>query len=316
MSRLSRGCFTSWVAIMALLLIPARLSSAQTSSSKPAGSSFSSDRLLIGSGDVLSVQVFDTPELSGQMRVADDGTISLPAGGAVKVAGLTTVQAAAAVQLELKSQEIMLDPHVTITIAEFATQGITVAGEVKSPGIYTLLGAHNLYDILSAAGGPTPYEGPTITITHKNDPEHPVVLDVHSVSFSDTLSHTRVYPGDTVFVSRAGLIYVLGAVGHSGAFVMQDGEKMTILTTLALAQGPSATAALSKAEIIRHNPQGIVEIQFDLKKVMKHKSPDLALSSGDILVIPGSGLKDFTMKTLPGMTTGAANAASYSLIYQ
>jgi hypothetical protein len=64
-------------------------------------------------------------------------------------------------------------------------------------------GQHSLYDLLSAAGGPTSSEGPTITITQKGDAEHPEVLHVRSATFSDQMNQTPVYPGDNVFVSKA-----------------------------------------------------------------------------------------------------------------
>lgn len=314
MNRLKYSLLVAAAYGLAAALLPA-YATAQ-SHSENGSTAVDAERLRIGGGDVLSIQVFNTPELSEQVRVGESGAILLPVGGAVQVRGLTARDAASAVEAQLKSQGIMLDPRVTITITEFATEGITVAGEVKSPGIYTLMGNHTLYDLLSAAGGPTATEGPSITITHKGDEQHAEVLQVHSAQFSDTAAHTHVYPGDTVFVAKAGMVYVVGDVIRSGAFIMQDGQHTTVLTSLALAGGVNATAAMKKAEIVRESPQGVLVVKVNLKDVFKHKSPDLALNSGDILVVPGSGVKEFASKALPGMSMGVTNAVADALILQ
>ena len=109
--------------------------------------------LQISSGDLLELGVFDTPELSGRLRVNESGEITVPVAGTVRVSGMTSDQAAAAVEQKLRSADILKEPHASILIVEYATQGVTVTGEVRTPGIYPLLGSHGLVDLLSAAGG-------------------------------------------------------------------------------------------------------------------------------------------------------------------
>ena len=115
--------------------------------------------LRINSGDLLDIGVFDTPELSEKLRVDEFGQITLPVAGVMKVAGMTAEEAADAIEAKLRSTDVMKAPHVTVFISEFATQGVTVTGEVKSPGIYPLLGSHGLVDMLTAAGGTTQSAG-------------------------------------------------------------------------------------------------------------------------------------------------------------
>ena len=64
----------------------------------------------------------------------------------------------------------------SIFIGEYATQGVTVTGEVKNPGIYPLLGSHGLLDLVAAAGGVMPTASKAVTLTHKADPEHPEIV--------------------------------------------------------------------------------------------------------------------------------------------
>ena len=101
--------------------------------------------------------MFENPDLSGRYRVDEKGDITVPLIGHVHVAGLTADEAAATIEKRYVEGQILLpaDSHATVFIAEYATQGITINGEVKSPGVYPALGVHKLNDLIAAAGGIT-----------------------------------------------------------------------------------------------------------------------------------------------------------------
>ena len=103
------------------------------------GSTDGSGPLVIGAGDLLDVQVFNTPELSGRLRVDSFGRVTLPVGGQVDVAGMSVFQAATAIAQKLKSSQVMLNPSVSVNSLEYATQGITLLGEVRKAGTYPCL---------------------------------------------------------------------------------------------------------------------------------------------------------------------------------
>ncbi len=267
----------------------------------------------ISSGDLLDIEVFGTPELSGRIRVDQLGQITLPVGGDVKVEGMFAKQAAAAIQTRLTSQQLMLRPIVTVSVIEYSTQGVTVLGEVKNPGIYTLLGPRSLYDALASAGGTTSSEGTRITITHAKA-LHPIIVEVTTTDYSAEQKATVVLPGDTIIVNRAPLVYIVGDVVRSGAFYIQGGTKLTVLNLISLAQGTNRTAAMGRASIIRYLPDGTATtITFNLNKVMKNQAPNLAMQAGDVLVLPRSGWKSFGTLALPALTNGAVNAGSTTL---
>jgi len=90
--------------------------------------------------------------------------------GVAKVAGLTAEQAQRDLEQRFASGGFLRDPHVNILVKEFATQGISVLGEVARPGIYPLLGSPRLFDALSAAGGVTNRAGKMVYVSHR---EHP-----------------------------------------------------------------------------------------------------------------------------------------------
>ena len=270
-------------------------------------------RLQISSGDLLELGVFDTPELSGKLRVNEAGEIALPVAGPLRVEGMTAEEAAAAVEQRLLAAEILKDPHVSIFIVEYATQGVTVTGEVKSPGIYPLLGSHGLLELLSAAGGTTANAGRTVSVTHKADPDHPQMIRMDSRP-GKIVENVDIQPGDTVVVSRAGVAYVVGDVGHPGGFVIDGNDRLTVLQLVALAAGTTKTSAQDKARLIRRTPNGREELPIQLKAMMTGKVVDIPLEDGDILFVPSSRGKIYAyrgMDSAIGLASGLALAGMH-----
>jgi len=265
-----------------------------------------SHTLRIASGDLLELTVFDSPDLSGKLRVNEAGEVSVPLSGTVFVSGMTSEEAAVAVEAKLRFANVVKDPHVSIFISEYATQGITVTGEVRNPGIYPLLGSHTLLDLVSAAGGVTPAAGKAVTVTHKSDPAHPEVVQLENKPGSVAII-VDVRPGDTIAVSRAGVVYVVGDVAKPGGFLIENNDRLTALQAVALAQGTNRTASQNKAKIIRKTGMGREEIPLELKRMLANKAPDLPLEDGDILFVPSSAVKTWEGRSVDaaiGLTTG------------
>ena len=110
---------------------------------------------------------------------------------------------------------------------------------------------------------------------------------------TDPRSNPAVYPGDIVKVSRAGIVYVVGAVGRPGGFAMKTNERISVLQAIALSEGLTRTAAKGGARIIRTNQQNgaRMETPVDLGKVLSGKSPDPMLGPKDILFVPDSAAR-------------------------
>lgn len=302
-------------AVGALLLIVAQNSSfAQATHNDPVLHSRQQTPLHIGPGDMVQISVFDTPELSAKLRVNADGTVELPVAGNMAISGMTPQEAADAVGKRLKDSQIMLDPRVTVTITDFATQQISVLGEVKNPGNYLLLGPHSLYNALSAAGGTTENAGRDIVITHLSDPQNPETLTMNSKNYSQVQHLTNVSAGDVIYVSRGGSVYVLGDVARPGRFLMTGSTGITVLDAIALAQGTNSSAALSKAAIIRKTDDGTKIIPIDLKRMTEKGEGDQNLLAEDIVVVPRSRSKAFLDSTLPALTASAAGSAFGAMI--
>jgi polysaccharide export outer membrane protein len=264
---------------------------------------------VIGPEDVLDIDVFNVPELTKTVRVANDGTISLALLGHVQAAGCTTEQLRK--ELERRwGQSYLENPQVTVFVREFHAQPVSVIGAVERPGIYELKGPRTLIEILSMAGGLAKVgtaPGRTIVVTRRGGfgEELQLVEGMNLVGADKVeinlqrLLYSReaglnidIKPFDTVSVSRADIVYVVGDVKRPGGFVLADRENLTVLQALALAEGLNGTASKRQARIIRRNADGSrTEIPVDLTKVLNGKSQDLELAANDILFVPVSAGK-------------------------
>jgi len=271
--------------------------------------------LHISAGDLLDLQVFDTPELSAKLRVSDKGEVVVPVVGSVRVEGLTADEAGNRVEQTLRETQVLKDPHVTVFVVEYATQGVSVLGEVKNPGVYPVLGAHGLLDVISAAGGVTTTAGKAVSITHKGDPQHPVVVQLGNGLDVTAQINVGIFPGDIIVVSRSGIVYVVGDLLKPGGFLIENNDRLTVLQALALAQGTNKTAALSRSRLIRKTPTGRQELSVELKRILAGKLPDIRLEDGDILFVPSSERKTLTYRGIEAAMQSAGILTAYGLFH-
>ena len=268
--------------------------------------------ICIGPGDLLHLDVFDVPELTQEVRVTDAGDATLLLLGPLHLDGLTAAEAQTLIETRLRKGNFILDPHVSVMIREYGTQGVSVLGEVKKPGIYQVLGTRTLLDIISEAGGTTPFAAQEATVKRRAS------LEKFTASLSNDpgqlLAHdVELRPGDTVIIPKAGIVYVLGDVGRPGGYVMQNSGRLTLLQAVAMAQGVNRTAARSQTRLLRKTSSGVEETRLDLKHVLENRAPDLPLEPEDILYIPPSAAKSIVMRT-PELVQSASSAAVYAAV--
>jgi polysaccharide export outer membrane protein len=208
--------------------------------------------------------------------------------GNLRVAGLSIQAAQSLVREKLVAGGFFSDPQVSVFAKEYSTQGVSVLGEVQKPGVYPLLGSRTLFDAISTAGGVTERAGNIVSITHRDRPDSPETVTFSKHAASDPkYGATRIFPGDTVVVSRAGLVYVVGDVKLPSGIIM-DKTDMTVLQALAMAQGANPTASLGSARLIRTSSDTRHEIPLDLKKILTAKAPDPRLQENDVIFVPMS----------------------------
>jgi len=292
---------------------------------------------VLGSGDLLGIEVFDVPELTRDVRVSESGFISLPLLPIkVRAAGLTAFQMQDKLAELLLANGLVSSPQVTVSVKEQHGEPITVIGAVKTPMVIQAVRQMNLLEVLSRVGGIAEDAGGVILITrpaHGIVPESPAAdepletealapegmtepltlrIGLHDLLDSgDPKYNIALRGGDVVSVPRAGVVYAVGAVQRPGGFVMaNDRQQLTVLKVLSLSGGWTSTAKPRNAVIIRQAPDADRrQVPVDLEKILALKAEDPVLQQSDILFVPNSGSRQAMGRVASaaiGLATGVA----------
>ncbi len=240
----------------------------------------------LGPGDVIDIAVFEVEELSKPAILAPDGTVTLPLVGVVELGGLSTREAGERLR-SLYADHWIRNPQIAVAVREYHSQPVVVLGAVARPGVYQLRGRRRLSDVLAVAEGLAPDAGSEITILRPRPPGPDQIL---SVATRDLIADNPwVEALDTVRVSKAGIVYVVGEVERAGGFPLKDQEAITVLRALSLAAGLRPTAARQQARIIRTTAGGARrEVPVRVEDILNGRAPDLRLEPNDVLFIPHS----------------------------
>jgi polysaccharide biosynthesis/export protein len=272
------------------------------------------ESLLIGPGDLLRISVLRESELDQRVRVFDSGEISLALAGNVPVQGLTPAQAAARIAEKYRDGKFLLHPEVSVFVEEYATETVTILGQVTHPGAVPLAAPRGLIDVLSLAGGLTEFADRHIVIerrTSGGQPAERIRAFVPNRADDALNANVLVRPGDTVIVPKAGIVYVLGDVAHPGGYLMQNDSQLTVLQAIALAAGASKTASEKRIRLVR-NVDGITHsIDLPLRDMERGRDPDVPLQANDILYVPFSMARNLSMG-LASITAAASSAIIYA----
>jgi polysaccharide export outer membrane protein len=269
------------------------------------------ESLLIGPGDLLHIQVYDTPEMEQHARVTDAGTIPFSFLGSVSVSGMTPGQAAGQIQHRLVAAGVMLHPQVTVRVEAYATHNVSVMGQVQKPGSYEIDTARKAVEVLALAGGLTDLADRHITIQRFGPAKQKIEYYYSNAAQTALADDPMVYPGDTVIVSKAAVVYVLGDVSKPGGYPMSTNDsRMTVLQAIALAGYANHTAAVGKSKLVRETTTGVQEIDLEIGAIQKGKKPDVGLLPDDVVYVPFSFMRNIGING-QGILASAASAAIY-----
>ena len=245
-------------------------------------------------GYLLAMDVMNVPEFSGlSLRIDPRGDVTIPSAGAVHIAGDTLTEAQAAIAKKLTDQQILVAPQVELNVLQFATQSVTVLGEVQSPGRVQMLAPKSLADVLALAGGETMAAGNDIEIQQPDSSGAPSVRHVFYTQEQslNKLQHILISPGDSIFVHKAGVVYVLGAVNKPGGYLMVNGGTLNVLQALSLAGGTTLEAGMGGIRIYRPDDGKYDEIKVPFSRARKDDEASLKLQLNDVLYVPRSRVK-------------------------
>lgn len=239
-------------------------------------------------GDLIVVHLYATTDYAPSVRVGLDGSIQLPLIGIVHVEGLTLAEAEQLIAKRLEEAGMYRNPQVTITVSEAPNQVVTLTGEMH--GVLPISGSKRLYDVISAGGGLPATASHLITINRPGVPDS-IVVDLGNNPATSSRANVPVFPGDTIVVSSAGVVYLLGAFKTPNAVPIKQNTPLTLMQAAALGGGPGYEASLNDLKIIRTEGNQRTVVRVDIKKVMEGKDPDPILQSDDIVFLPTSTMK-------------------------
>jgi len=260
---------------------------------------------VLGPNDQILVRVPQAAEINERpFRVDTEGFINLPIIGRVRSAGLT-VQALEA-EITTRLREYIRDPQVIITVTQFRSEPVFVAGAFRAPGIYPLEGHRTLVELLSTVGGLQPNASRRVRITRRSDygpiPLQNAVEDkdkrISTVEVSLQSLTENINPAedivlqsyDIVTADRAEKVYVSGEVTKVAGIELGERDTISVTQALTEAGGFTQYADRDKVRILRPvtGTNRRAEILIDTKRIFEGKDIDFPLLPNDVLYVPRS----------------------------
>ncbi len=258
-------------------------------------------------GDGISLRLFSDPKYTAQVRVNNDGTVLLPLIGIVHLEGLSITQAEQLIAEKLEVDGMYRNPQVTLQITEGPNAVVTIIGEVHQ--VVPVVGSRHLLDVLSVAGGLPSTASHVITIDRPGVIK-PIVVDLGTDPMLSSLANIPVFPGDTIVVSRIGIVYMLGSFTSAiGTIPLNAYTPLTLTEATALSGGIKWEGRFSDLRIIRTVGDHRTVAVYNIKKVLDGKMPDPILQPNDIVYLPPMPLKQLITSGGLGTILGLVSLA-------
>jgi len=239
-------------------------------------------------GDLIAVRVFMQPDYEATVRVSSEGTVQLPFIGSVPLQGLTVRMAQALIADRLRAGGYYRDPEVTIQVLDTVNGSATITGEVH--GIVPVANQRSLKEVLLLAGGLPANASHTVKIVRPGVPE-PIVVDLGTDLAASTAANVQVHPHDIIQITRASVVYVLGAFQRQGAVPLDQASPLTLMQLAALSGGVNFEGKFNDLRIIRTMGMERKVVTIDIKKVRDGKNPDPVLQANDIVYLSSDPTK-------------------------
>lgn len=239
-------------------------------------------------GDRISIRVFEQADYNPEVRLGSDGSVLLPLIGTVNLNGLSITQAERLLEKKLRDDGIYRDPQVTVQIVEGPNQVATVAGEAHA--IVPIVGSRRLLDVLATAGGLPNTASHVITISRPGLAE-PITVDLGTDPLRSSLANIPIFPGDTIIVSRIGVVYMMGAFKTTGAIPLTQYAPLTLMEATALSGGLNFQGKYNDVRLVRTVGDHRTVVKLDIQRILHGKDPDPILQANDIVFLPDSAIK-------------------------
>jgi len=283
-------CLVSTALLSALVALPSSAQTVETSQqtndrirSLSAASRVTPARdYVIGSGDLLAIQVFDIPELSREIRVSQTGTIGIPLVPVrLHISGLTELQAELKIAEVLEANGLVSHPQVSVAVKERKSKPITVVGAVVHPMVYQAGRQVTLLDVLAEAGGITGDAGDSVIVTRAEpDPSD-------DASIPPAISPQDAAPAPTTAAAESA-----AAPAASQTVFPSSAAPSADLAPSTQAGATSAAAAGSSGDAQSVPPTLANTITVNLNQILEtgNTSNNIVLMPGDIVTVPHAGI--------------------------
>ncbi|MBD3336048.1 MAG: hypothetical protein GF355_11090 [Candidatus Eisenbacteria bacterium] len=277
-----------WFAALAVLL-------AATSARSQEGEPY-----IVGPEDVLTVSVWEHPELSTTTTVAQGGMISFPPIGDVQAAGKSPRELARHLE-EVLQTFLRQRVQVTVSVTEYRSRRVHVTGDVSAPGRYSFAEIPHLLEVLGAAGGPTPSADLTRVRILRPAAEDTTVITVNldqALQSGNLEGVPQLHPGDLIYVGsrmeegqtvvpgEEGIAYVLGAVARPGPVRVGDGLALTRLLAMAGGMQPNARADRTRLLALGVRGGSNWVLETDVKEMLETGDPGPTVRQGEMVYVP------------------------------
>lgn len=221
--------------------------------------SHASNEYILGTGDVIKITVYDHPDLSTVVRIGENGRVSFPLIGEVKLGDATISSAESKIARYLKDGDFVVNPQVSINVEQFRSQQVSVLGAVAKPGKYPIESSNTLVDMLAFAGGITHEGGDKVRVIKQDSNGVSSQIDVDLVKLfklGDTSLNMAVTNGDVIYVPRMDRFYIYGEVRNPGVYRLE--RNMLLMQGVAVAGGLTARGTEKHIKVRRRSPTGEV----------------------------------------------------------
>ena len=252
----------------------------------------------LGPGDELKVTVWGYPELSEQVVILPDGTLSYPLIGSLPASGLTAQRLSRS--LEAALNKYIESPQVSLVVTTMRSRRFSVMGEVQRAGVYPLWSDDvTVFEAVAQAGGLGPAALPSEVKVFRQEQGGLIPVDLNSMLIGQIPHQTfTLRSGDVVYVpsfSSRRKVSVLGEVNTPGMYTLQP--NMTVIDALSAA-GWIRSSGLSRAVMVtRRDPQGnhhLFRIDAQRAVLKKESTEELLLEPGDVVYVPQGMLSKFS----------------------
>jgi polysaccharide export outer membrane protein len=205
------------------------------------------------------VQVFQSPDLSVDARVSENGVISYPLVGSVQLGGLSIAEAEQKIADALRSGGFVRSPQVNIILRQVRGNQVAVLGQVNRPGRFPLETFNTrVSDMLATAGGVTPGGDDVLILTGQRQGQaFRRVIDIPGLFLNQKPEDDVVLAGgDTLYVNKAPVFYIYGQAQRPGPYRIERG--MTVMQALAQGGGPTARGSQNRLMLHRRDAAGKV----------------------------------------------------------